>query len=86
MEEMMNYIFKGISDSQEGIKQINKKIKLQGRHNRQVTFFVLCSIGLSALLSNEIKEQKKEIQHLRNQIDSFRVEKMQRDMKTPKGE
>ena len=86
MEEMMNYIFKGILDSQEGIKQLNKKLKMQSRYNRQVAAMFLLGSGLGYIMSMEIKEQKKEIQHLRNQIDSFRVERMQRDTKTPKGE
>lgn len=86
MEEMMNYIFKGILDSQEGIKQVNKKLKLQSRYNRQVAGMFLLSAGLSYILSLEIKEQKKEIRHLRDQVDSFRIERMRKDIKTPKGE
>ena len=86
MDEMMNYVFKGIAESQEGINQLNKKIKVQVRHNKQVVFLVLCGVGLMTILSNEMKEQKKDIRHLRDQVDSFRIEKMQRDIKTPKGE
>lgn len=86
MEEMMNYIFKGILDSQEGIKQINKKLKMQSKYNRQVGAMFLLSAGLGYIMSMEIKEQKKEIRNLRDQVDSFRIERMRKDVKTPKGE
>ena len=86
MEEMMNYIFKGILDSQEGIKQLNKKLKMQSRYNRQVAAMFLLGSGLGYIISMEIKDQKKEIKHLRDQVESFRIERMQRDMKITKGE
>lgn len=79
MDEMMNYIFKTISDSDRAFKAVNKTL----RHHRNIdkSLFVgvcICSLFIGYMRA-DINEQDKKIKELQSTVKAFRLERVMKE-------
>lgn len=90
MEELMKYIFKSIGETQDSVlvltKGINKKFRAQVRSNKILSLAVICIAVQGIMLNKDLQVHERKIEDLEHKIDSIRIEKMQRDLRTAKGE
>lgn len=75
MNEIMNYIFGSLRDSEKALVAIQRQLKSQARVNKSIEFFAIVML-LNIVVSTKVeKEQTKRIQKLEETIEELKCNK-----------
>ena len=75
MCEVMNYIFRSLSNSESAIRSIRKSLNKQARYNRKLSTIALIMTVNLVLLELDRVEQKKRIEKLESTIEEMKRDK-----------
>lgn len=75
MNEIMNYIFGSLRDSEKALVAIQRQLKSQARVNKSIEFFAIIML-LNIVVSTKVeKEQTKRIRKLEETIEELKCNK-----------
>lgn len=74
MNEMLNYIWKGMDVLEADMKSISKKLSRQKRTNAEMVFFAFAATSSIYILAKELDKQKTKVKSLEERIEALEVE------------
>ncbi len=72
MNEMMNYIFNNMADTEKALKRINKILRNQSKLNKDAALFYIAVTTYAVLAERDRRRQEKEIRRLSKEIEELK--------------
>lgn len=72
MNEMMNYIFNNMADTEKALKRINKILRNQSKLNKDAALFYIAVTTYAVLAERDHRRQEKEIRRLSKEIEELK--------------